>query len=219
MGHRKSILSPLGYEVAYKDIRKHRGSDAMLRTCFAIKGGVKYYAFKICGHDNPDHYRRIQSIQASIPRMVRMEGPIEDVVLLEEARGEILWEVEPVPDPAVVENQLIEFALGTKANQLIHGDLRPWNVFFDKDCGVQVIDWWCVSSFVDDLIGNEPRRRDLIEGHYARFHANLVAQRNFTVIDLADAHRIGKLLRGDIGFSQAWPASSPWPWYPAWCRR
>jgi hypothetical protein len=221
MGYRESILSPRGYEATYEEIKKHRGSDTTWRKCTAIKDGVKYFAFKICEHDTPDRYRRIQSIQVSIPRMARMEGPIENVVLLEEARGSLLWEMEPAPDATVVESQLIEFALGTKQNQLIHGDLRPWNVFFDNDCGVQVIDWWCLSSFVDDLVGDRPRRQDLIqEGkHYAMFHRELVAVGDFTDIDLTDAQRIGKLLRGEIRFSQAWPASSPWPWYPGWCRR
>jgi len=81
-------------------------------------------------------------------------------------------------------------------------------VFFDGEHGVQVIDWTCLSSFVSDLTGDRPRRRDLVEGqgHYARFHPDLVSQRKFTDIDLSDAKLIVRLLRGEIELSdsEAW---------------
>jgi hypothetical protein len=210
MGDREAILLPRGYEVTYRECRKYRGSVAT-KQCIAMKDGVRYFAFKVCPkvcpHDHPDHYHRIQRIQASIPRMARMVGPIEDVVLLEEARGQLLWELETAPDPAVVESQLIEFALGTQNNRLIHGDVRPWNVFFDNNHGIQVIDWWCLSSFVDDLLprgGLPPRRADLLgQGHYVKFHPDLVAQGKFTEIDLTDAKLIGRLLRGEIELSDS----------------
>jgi hypothetical protein len=222
MGHRRLILSPLGYEIRCDELPKERGCVVAANQCIAIKGGVKHFAFNICPPDHPDHYERIQSVQASIPYMARMVGPFEDVVLLEEAQGQKLWEIDAAPDYAgVVERQLIEFARGTKKNHLIHGDLRPWNVFFDVHKGVQVIDWWNLSSFVDDLVGDLPLRRDLIEegGHYAKFHPRLVAERNFTEIDLTDAHLIGKLLKNEIGrLSEAWPQADRRPWYPAWCK-
>lgn len=144
--------------------------------------------------------------------MAPMVGPIKDIVLLEEAHGQMLWEMETSPNPDVVESQLVEFAIAAKNYGLIHGDLRPWNVFFDDDRGIQVIDWWCLSSFVDDLLPRAelpPRRADLLEeGHYAKFHPDLVAQGKFTEIDLADARLIGRLLRGEIDLSdsQAWQA-------------
>jgi len=147
---------------------------------------------------------------------------IDDIVLLEKARGQKLWEMETAPQYAdTVEYQLIEFARSTQDNQLIHGDLRPWNIFFDAEQGVQVIDWICLSSFVDDLVGDQPRRRDLVEGedaHYVKFHSGLVARRNFAEIDLADARLIGQLLKGDIRrLGAAWPRADPRPWYPHWC--
>jgi hypothetical protein len=221
MGHRESILSAKGYEVRYEELPKESGSVAS-KHCIAIKDGVEHFAFTICDPEYPDHYRRIESLQGSIPRMARMVGPIEDVVLLEKAHGIKLWEMDTAPDYAsAVEGQLIEFALGTQKNELIHGDLRPWNVFFHKDRGVQVIDWWKLSSFVDDLVGDSPRRRDLIEvgKHYVTFHPDLVAQARLTEIDLTDARLIGGLLRGEIGrLSEAWPQADRRPWYPPWCK-
>jgi hypothetical protein len=125
MGHRESILSPRGYEVTY-ETRQTRGAGEK-RVCVAIKDGVRHFAFKICHEcpdDRPDHYQHIQSIQNSIPHMARMVGPIGDVVLLEEARGEMLWHMANRPDPSLVEHQLTEFALAAKDNDLIHGDIR-----------------------------------------------------------------------------------------------
>src|ERR1700730_8925526 len=133
MGHRKLILSAYGYQARYEERPKERGSDAS-RHCIALKGGLEHFAFRVCPPDHPDHYQRIRSVQDSIPNMARMVGPVEDVDLLERASGEKRWEMDSAPGYAqIVEDQLIEYALGTKNNQLIHGDLRPWNVFFDKN--------------------------------------------------------------------------------------
>jgi hypothetical protein len=213
-------LLAYGYEIRCEELPKERGSSAATKHCIAIKGGVEHFAFVVRYPDHPDHYRRIQRIQGSIPHMARMVGPMEDIVLLERAHGQKLWEMNAAPDYAeVVERQLIEFALGTQKSQLIHGDLRPWNVFFDSDRGVQVIDWWNLSSFIDDLVGDPPRRRDLVENHYRTFYPKLVAEGNFTGIDLADARLIGKLLRGEIRrLTEAWPPADRRPWYPPWCQ-
>jgi len=220
----EELLVPRNYAVRYEDLKKERGSTAT-KQCLASKDGVEYFGFKLCPRacprDRPEHYQRIQDIQTSISRMARMVV-IEDIVLLEKARGQKLWEMDTAPNYAeIVECQLIEFASSTRHNQLIHGDLRPWNVFFDADHGVQVIDWVCLSAFVDDLIGDLPRRADLVEGeaaHYVKFHSGLVAQRRLTEIDLADARLIGKLLTGHIKrLGEAWPRADPRPWYPHWC--
>ena len=222
----QEILSSEGYVVTTSLREKYRGAGSHQHVCIATKNSLTYYAFKVgtpaCVHDHVDHYERIRTLQDSIPRMARMVGPFEDVVLLEAAHGQLLWDLDKAPDPTIVEAQLIEFALGTARNQLIHGDLRPWNVFFDSEHGVQVIDWWCLSSFVDDLLprGVLPARRaDLLgQGHYAKFHPELVARGKLTDIDQEDARRIGKLLRGDIGLSEAWQPVYQITPRPAWCK-
>jgi len=211
MGHRAKVLTAHGYQVAYRTCRKYRGSDEIATQCVAIKGGARFFAFKICHPVCEDHFRRIHSAQASIPNMAPILMPIEDVVLIGEAHGHMLWDLEAAPDPDAVENGLDEFVRGAQAHGLIHGDLRPWNIFFDGERGVQVIDWWSLSSFVDDLVrlGDQaPRRADLLEreGHYVKFHPDLVAQGKFTEIDQADAMLIGKLVRGHVKLSdqQVW---------------
>jgi Phosphotransferase enzyme family len=221
MGHRQAVLSAQGFVVRYDVLPRDRGAPGSTH-CIATKDGIKYFAFTILPPEHPDHHKRIASIQESIPHMARIVGPFDDVVLLEKAPGQKLWEMDNAPDYAVtVEHQLIQFALATKKNNLIHGDLRPWNLFFDPDRGVQVIDWLYLSSFVNDLIGDPPRRADLIgEGkHYFKFHRDLVVERRFTDIDLEDARIIGKLVRGEIGrLSDAWPQADRRTWYPQWCK-
>jgi Phosphotransferase enzyme family len=217
----EDILSPHGYRVHYVTREKYRGSERTT-LCIAEKGGARHYAFKICAPDDPDHHRRIQSIEDLSPRVARFYVTVEGIVLSVEAPGHNLWEIEPAPDPHTVEAQLIEFALWTQRHQLIHGDLRPWNVFFDNDHGVQVIDWLNLSAFVDDLLPRgelPPRRNDLLgHGHYANVYPDLVAERNFTEIDLRDARLIGKLLKGEIGLAGAWPRGSHPSWRPSWCK-
>ncbi len=216
----EDILAPQGYEVQYISREKYRGSQPTT-LCIAIKAGVRYYASKIAHPDHPDHHRRIQSLDVS-PRVARFFVTAEGIVLSEEAQGRNLWEIQPAPDHRQIEAQLIEFALWTRRHQLIHGDLRPWNVFFDNDHGIQVFDWSMLSSFVSDLLpsGDLPRRRgDLLgNGHYAKCHPDLVAEDNYLEVDRRDALLIGKLLRGEIGLSGAWPPESHPSWRPSWCR-
>jgi hypothetical protein len=153
----EECLAELGYSVSTFKRAKYPGAEPALHYT-AARDGVKYFAFRIAAPDSPGHYERIERIQESIPHMARMVGPIGDIVLLEEAHGHLLWDLDKAPEPAVVEAQLMEFARGTARNQLIHGDLRPWNVFFDSERGVQVIDWWFLSSFIDDLLPRGPLR-------------------------------------------------------------
>jgi hypothetical protein len=216
----ESLLSQQGYQVQFVTREKYRGSGPAT-LCIAVKGAVRHYAAGICAPDCPEHHRRIQTIEDVSRRMARFEVTPQGILLSMEARGQNLWEIEPAPDPGIIEAQLVEFARWTQKHRLIHGDLRPWNVFFDNEVGVQVIDWGNLSAFVDDLEphgGLPARRSDLLgTGHYATFHPELVAQGKFTEIDLTDARLIGNLLKGEIGLAEAWPGYHA-SWRPAWCK-
>lgn len=204
MGYREDVLRPHGYHVTYTKRPAYRGSDPKV-ICTATKGGTEYFAFK-----DPGHYHRIRLVQDSIPHMARMVEEIGDVILLETASGRLLWEIDAAPDPIAIERQLNEFAAGTEKNGLIHGDIRPWNIFVDDHCGISVIDW-NLSRFVDDLrLGD-----DLLVGHFTNFHKGLKIS-ELARMDLVDAHRIMQLLKGEIRFAQAWPQNPLW--YPAWCK-
>jgi hypothetical protein len=221
------VLTPLGYQVDYFTREKYRGAPPA-ELCIATKNGVRHFVSRINTPDYADHHRRIRHLQGSMPHAARIVGPIENFILSVEARGQSLWSMEVPPNPDLVTAQLLEFSRWTEAHGLVHGDVRPWNVFFDQD-RIQVIDW-DLSAFIDvDLLPRgevPPRRLDLIaewnehtggSGHYQRFHPDLVAQSRFGGIDRRDALLIRRLLKGKLGLGEAWPGVNL-SWYPPWCR-
>ena len=89
----EDILLREGYQVQYVTREKYPGSGSTT-LCIASKAGMNYYAFKVSAPDHPDHHRRIRSISDSTPRMAKIVGPIEDVILSVEAKGQNLWAME-----------------------------------------------------------------------------------------------------------------------------
>ena len=203
MGHRKSKVEPHGYTVNYITRLKYKGSFPS-EVCIATKGDRRYFAFHATSQ-----LRRIRDIQDSIPHTSPIADIIDDIVLFDEAKGELLWEIEDLPQKSLIESQLHEFALGTKKNGLIHGDLRPWNIFFHADHGVSVIDWGD-SEFVDELrIGH-----GLMAGRLNKHHNG----QKIVDVDLIDAERIAQMMRGEIEVEEVWPGTGV-TWCPRWCKQ
>ena len=204
MGHRSSILIPHGYAVKYDNGPKARGFDRA-NACIATKVGKTFYAFTDRGH-----YGRIKAVQDAIPHMARIDRIIEDVVLFEKADGKLLWDnLDPMPNIEDIERQLYEFAEGTKKCGLVHGDLRPWNVFFHKG-RITVIDW-DLSVFVEDMRPD----REPVKGHYARAHPGRPVHA-LADIDIVDAGRFARLMRGESTYKEIkWDRPG---WVPQWCR-
>jgi aminoglycoside phosphotransferase (APT) family kinase protein len=146
--------------------------------------------------------------------MARIADIVHDVILFEEALGTRLWEFAPdekvVPGESGISMQLREFAEATTRLGLIHGDLRPWNVIVGATLEIKVIDWG-LSCFVDEL----PKRVDLTRqpGHYWCFSGGRPVEQ----LDLTDADRISRLMRGEITYTDAWKQNPP-SWLPHWCR-
>ncbi len=211
MRHRESVLVPLGYDVTYQKRLKYRGSGEA-EVCIATKDGRNHFA--IVADERlfaPGHFARLKAVQDSIPHMARVAELARDVVVFEEATGSLLWEMEskiPIDD---VERQLLEFANATGANGLINGDLRPWNVFIDDADALKVIDWG-LSAFAVDLTPDH----HLVKGHYSKMHPTLGSSERAR-IDLVDAQRIIRMLKGDIGYVEAWGHGPP-SWRPIWCK-
>lgn len=181
---RESIYTALGYKVTYVKVPKFRGVEHV-ELCLAEKGGATFYAF----NDQKGRYVKIMKIQQSVPYMARFSEPKNGHILMEKASGELLWNLDTIPDQPVLEAALIRFAEATKAQHLSHGDIRPWNVFQDENGKITVIDWH-LSHFL-----NTDQDHDL---------------------DLRDARKFIQLLNREISFVEAWAHERPQ--YPSWCR-
>jgi len=69
------------------------------------------------------------------------------LVALEEASGFMnLWEIErscELPSRSELESALIQLLESLEAINWVHGDIRPWNIFFDPKGRIFIfIDWW-----------------------------------------------------------------------------
>ena len=210
MGHRDTVLAAAGYSARYERRLRYRGSH-LVDVCLAERGGRQYFAF----HD-PGHYRRVRDVQHVIPNMARIADVVQDVAVFDAAPGRLLWDLDgPFTAAAVdaIEAQLVAFAHGTRACELIHGDLRPWNAMLADDGTLQVIDWGH-SAFLSDLHLADGRITD----HYARMHPGLPLDRTLDM-DLRDAECLVRLLRRSSRYSrEAW-ATYGIGVLPPWCDR
>jgi hypothetical protein len=207
MGYRDSILIANGYQARYEVREKCRGLGNTT-VCRATKNGLEFYAFR-----DPGHYMRIMAVQNAIPHMAKFFAFVQDVALIERVRGQLLWDLDQLHDIDRIEKQLIEFAEGTTANGLIHGDLRAWNVIADDHRGIRVIDW-NLSSFVDQLHAGH----ELVgpNGHYTQYHPER-KWNELAGVDIVDAKLNTSLMRGEIGYREAWPGERP-GMLPRWCK-
>ena len=128
MGKRESIYRPLGYDVHYKDVEKCRGFGT-IKICLAKKDGKTFF-----GLSDPAWYTKIMEAQDSIPHMAKFAEPADRHILLESA-GTLIWNLDEVAFHTEIENQLTEFANAANTQRLIHGDIRPWNVFLTNGEG------------------------------------------------------------------------------------
>jgi hypothetical protein len=176
---RESIYAPLGYKTTYSRQPRFRGSGT-IDLCHAEKDGKRFVAVPA-----KEHFSRIINIQDSIPHMARMSEMRDGHVLMEVAPGELVWHLERIDNPQIIEAQLTDFVAATSALDLVHQDIRPWNVFWDGT-NITVIDW-----------GNSRFGKD--------------------GADAGDVLRMGRQMRGEITFTEAWGWSIAW--HPAWCKR
>ncbi|HSZ59672.1 MAG TPA: phosphotransferase [Tepidisphaeraceae bacterium] len=203
MGHRKSILESHGYTAVYEEREKYRGGPKGL-LCLARRGNSEYFAFKHKGR-----YRRLYEVQDSIPHMARIVDLVEDVAVFEKAIGKLLWDFEIVPDLDSVERQLSEFVSACQRNALVHGDLRPWNVFFDGK-NITVIDWDS-SRFTDELVeGDELLIQLRAHGHKG------ISGSDAASVDSQELALLMRVLRSEIGLNAAW-CYTRFAGRPKWC--
>lgn len=204
----ESSLTKFGYSLHRISQQKYRGlvpSNHLIATA----DGVEYFALEV--PDYKPNYARLVTVQNQIRHMAQICLPSPEWLLSRRARGANLWDLDTISASSreMIATKLIEFAHDTKRAGVIHADLRPWNVFVDNSGGIEVIDW-NLMCFADEIA----TRPDLMTGHYKNFNPGLLPDRILD-IDMADAQRMARLLKGDIRFEEAWNQSPPG--YPAWC--
>jgi aminoglycoside phosphotransferase (APT) family kinase protein len=138
------------------------------------------------------------------------------VFLVEECAGVLLWENEDNSQflaqlPAAL-NQLVD-SLGRIG--LVHGDIRPWNIFYDNSTkGFAIIDWG-FSFFLDEDLTRPPfwHLRDHLR---ARGHDINTPQ----AIDRIDASKTLEVVSGRLRYEDAWKhQSQEMQWRPPWAAR
>jgi serine/threonine protein kinase len=134
------------------------------------------------------------------------------IFVVERAPGVLVWEMEDsLPFVSAIETHLDVFVSSLHQMGLVHGDIRPWNIFYDHEQQVfKVIDWG-FSFFIGDNLDQKT------SGHLSgRGHANTPLLQ----IDSIDAQRTLQVLRGAISYEDAWnhkPHETEWR--PKWAKR
>ena len=121
-----------------------------------------------------------------------------------------MWEIEDKDDlPSVksLDDALQGIVRELRNSNLVHSDIRPWNLFYSETKEFKLIDWGF--SF---FIGNQPfgnttnHLRD--RGHSERPHKD---------IDSVDAQRTLQVFKSEISPEDAWNHKYPsWSWRPNW---
>lgn len=175
----------------------------------AFRDGFTGIAIRATNPGFLDRLRRIRSIQSGIPHIAQIADIVDDVVVCEMAEGCLVWEEEQPPNCDAIEPALRETVAALGAANLVHCDIRPWNIFFSReDSKITLIDW-SLSFFVD-----EPTRHSV--SHIRdRGHAGT----RETEIDPADIQKTLDVLRGHATPESQWNHPySEFSWRPEWCR-
>lgn len=156
---------------------------------------------------------RIFAVQSKIPEAARIERLLElsaakSAAMIELIPGTVLWELEhDRPSLASVRCDLDEFVANLRSVQLVHGDIRPWNVLVEQQSGrLRFIDWG-FSFFFEDRV---PARA------ISHFKARGNGELPIDAIDRTDAERTLAVLL-DPGRAEAlWRHTrSAFTWRPA----
>jgi hypothetical protein len=202
-------LASHGYRCEAEIKASYRGSTHLSKVVTAKKDGQVGFVF-VASHEDAQHFLRLRSIQDAFLGAAKIVDVIENrVFIVERAPGTLLWHIEDgLPEPESFRSALDAFVGSLEQVGLVHGDLRPWNVFYDPRKGFTVIDWG-FSFFTGDS------RVMKMSGH---FEASRHKQ-PFLHVDKLDADRIVQLVEGRIGWEDAWGHPNEITWGPPWAKR
>jgi hypothetical protein len=210
--HQRCVLAQRGYNCGVTFRRSYRGSHFLSQIVTADLGNKLGYVSMPPDH-RIAHQLKIRSIQHELPIAAQILDVIENkVFVIEQAAGVLLWEIEDgLPSLAFVEEKLNSFVSSMQRVGLVHGDIRPWNIFYDKaNDSVKVIDWG-FSFFIGDQL--EPKTLGHLQ---ARGHD----VSNLARVDRVDVERTLRVLDGKLSYEAAWRhGPNEIEWRPKWAKR
>jgi Phosphotransferase enzyme family len=191
----------------------YRGSIYLQKIITAEKNGQNGFVI-LPPDDEARQLLRIQSIQCRLPMAAQILDVIESrIFVVARAPGVLLWEMEDgLPARDEIRLALDSLVESLKQVGLVHGDIRPWNVFYDASHKHYKIIDWGFSFFLD----SPPCGKDSRLGH-------LAAGRHeppYSHVDRDDVNRTIQIIAGELSCEDAW-AHRPdeLTWRPKWAKR
>jgi len=204
----KCRLRQAGYETFVEARPRYRGCSLWSSLVYVRKGTFKGVATVTNDSREMEHIRRIAQVQDGIRHIAKIREIIGHIIVYDEAPGELVWESEQRPPVTAFDRMGQEFLSDLRRTNLVHADIRPWNVFFEpKTQSFTFIDWG-FSFFIGDQI-------DHLRCHIqSRGHA---LSDGFS-ISQKDLEFNVQILQGTTTPETAWRHSSAeFEWRPPWC--
>lgn len=161
--------------------------------------------------DQVERFKAIKGIQDQLPHAAKILEIIDNIVITEKVHGKLLWEIEDkvdLPSEESLESELLSIVGELKNSNLVHGDIRPWNLFYNSETkDLKLIDWGFSFFIGKRLFGNTQNHLNE-RGHSGRPHAD---------IDSIDAQRTLRVFKREISPEKAWDhKEKSWSWRPNW---
>jgi hypothetical protein len=209
------ILKDQGYSCEVEVRPTYKGSRCYSTIIRASKDGNHYLVCKV-PFWRVGHYRRIMQNQAQLRMVPKLVHVAESIFLIEQCRGSILWEAdENAQFSDQLPSALAQFVSSLGQVGLVHGDIRPWNIFYDRNNKEFKIVDWGFSFFLEEDLSKEPlwHLRDHLR---ARGH-NLAKPHQ---VDHTDALKTEQIVKGTLRYEDAWRhQADEMEWRPSWATR
>jgi Phosphotransferase enzyme family len=209
------ILKDQGYSCKVEVRHPYKGNRAYSTVIRASKDRIHYLLFQV-PFWRVGHYRRIVQNQHQLKMVPKLVHFAESIFLIEKCEGTLVWETD---DNAQFCDQLpsalAQFVSSLGRVGLVHGDIRPWNIFYDRNNKeFKIIDWG-FSFFLGEDLSKEPlwHLRDHLQ---ARGH-DLAKPHQ---VDHTDALKTEQIVKGTLRLEDAWlHQADDIEWRPSWAAR
>jgi hypothetical protein len=206
--YNECYLASHGYKCEVRVMATYRGSIYLNKIVTAEKNGQLGFVL-LPAKEDVQHLLRIKGLEDRLPMAAKIVDVIEDkIFVIERVSGILLWENEDnLPAIDEIKRALGLLVASLQQVGLVHGDIRPWNIFYDANRKqFKVIDWG-FSFFLE----NGPS--DKTKGHLdARGH-----KPPYQDVDQIDASKTIQVIEGSLSYEDAWHhPSGEMFWRPKW---